>query len=305
MYARNSLLETLQRAALLVLALLILGPSHGYAASSAPASQSTDPIVEYFENWSARVSRVRSEQPGWISPLVTTNPCLLQQFRYDQLWQSQPHGVTSDNFGGSKGLELIPWENTEISLGIPAWIAHNGAIQPSSKTSTPPGDGWADVTFLIKYRLFSGNADNGNYIVTAFMGFSAPTGTNGNSSRHGIFTPTIAFGKGFSNFDFQSTVGISLPSGGLTRLGLPVAYNTAFQYRVMKYFWPQFEVNYTWWPNGQREGESQVFLTPGLVVGTIPIHNTIGLAVGAGYQVAVTREPAYNHAVILSVRVPF
>jgi hypothetical protein len=305
MYADNHLLNASQRAALLVLALLIQGPALCHAASSAPAPQSIDPIVEYFQDWSARVARVRSEQPGWISPLVTANPCLLQQFRYDQLWQSQQHAVTSDNFGGSKGLELIPWENTEINLGIPTWIAHNGSTQRSSKTSTPPGDGWADQTFLIKYRLLSSNADNGNYIVTAFMGFSAPTGTNGNSSRHGIFTPTIAFGKGFGNFDFQSTVGIALPSGGLARLGMPVAYNTALQYRVMKYFWPQFEVNYTWWPNGQRVGESQVFLTPGLVVGTIPIHDTVGLAVGAGYQVAITREPAYNHAVILSVRVPF
>ena len=301
----DRLLETLQKAALLVLALLIQRPSHGYAASSVPAAQSANPIAEYFLEWSPRVTRIQSEQPGWISPLVTVNPCLLQQFRYDQLWQSQQHGVTSDNFGGSKGIELIPWNNTEIILGIPAWLAHNGTIQPSSRTNTPPSDGWGDQTFLIKYRLWSGNAENGNYIVTAFMGFSAPTGTNGNSSGHGIFTPTIAFGKGLGNFDFQSTVGVSLPNGGLERLGMPVAYNTAFQYRVMKYFWPQFEVNYTWWPNGQREGESQVFLTPGLVVGTIPLHDRIGLAVGAGYQVAVTSQPAYNHAVILSVRVPF
>lgn len=293
-----------QAAALLVFTLLVR-PLGGYAASAAPAFQSANPIVEYFLDWFPRVARIQSEQPGWISPLVTVNPCLLQQLRYDQLWQSQPHGVTSDNFGASKGLELIPWQNIEVSLGIPTWIAHNGAIQRPTKTSTPSTDGWADETFLIKYRLFSGNAENGNYIVTAFMGFSAPTGNNGNSSGHAIFTPTIAFGKGFGNFDFQSTVGVSLPNGGLKRLGMPVAYNTAFQYRFMKYFWPQFEVNYTWWPNGQREGESQVFLTPGLVVGTIPIHARIGIAIGAGYQVAVTRQPAYNHAAILSARVPF
>jgi hypothetical protein len=293
-----------QAAAVLVLALL-LQPLGGYTAWSAPAFQSTNPIVEYFVDWFPRVARIQSEQPAWISPLVTVNPCLLQQLRYDQLWQSQPHGVTSDNFGANKGLELIPWQDIEVSLGIPAWIAHNGAIQHPTKTSTPPSDGWADETFLIKYRLFSGNAENGNYIVTAFMGFSAPTGNNGNSSGHAIFTPTIAFGKGFGNFDLQSTVGVSLPNGGLKRLGMPVAYNTAFQYHFMKYFWPQFEVNYTWWPNGQREGESQVFLTPGMMVGTIPIHDRIGIAVGAGYQVAVTRQPAYNHSAILSARVPF
>jgi len=96
-----------------------------------------------------------------------------------------------------------------------------------------------------------------------------------------------------------------LPDGGLQRLGMPVAWNTAFQYGVFKYFWPEFEVNYTWWPNGEREGETQVFLTPGLVIGRIPIHDRVGLTVGAGYQVAVTNHPAYNHNVVFSGRVPF
>ena len=289
----------------LVLTLLVQRPSRGYAASSTPAPQSTNPIAEYFLDWAPRVTRIQSEQPAWISPLVTVNPCLLQQLRYDQLWQSQQHGVASDNFGDSKGIELIPWENIGVILGIPAWIARTGTLQPPIRTSTPPTNGWADETFLIKCRLLSSNAEHGNYIVTAFMGFSAPTGDNGNSSGHAIFTPTLAFGKGFGDFDLQSTLGISLPNGALARLGMPVAYNTAFQYRIMKYFWPQFEVNYSWWPNGQREGESQVFLTPGLIVGAIRIHDGIGIALGGGYQVAVTKEPAYNHAVIFSARLLF
>jgi len=92
-------------------------------------------------------------------------------------------------------------------------------------------DGWANETFLVKCRLLSANEEQGNYIVTAFMGFSAPTGDDSNSNRHGIFTPTIAAGKGFGNFDIQSTAGISLPDGGLQRLGMPLAWNTAFQYR--------------------------------------------------------------------------
>ena len=86
---------------------------------------------------------------------------------------------------------------------------------------------------------------------------------------------------------------------------MTLAFNTAFQYNTLKYLWPEFEVNYTWWPNGERAGLNQVFLTPGLVVGQIPIHDRIGLAFGAGYQVAVTHQPTYNHSVILSVRVPF
>ena len=105
--------------------------------------------------------------------------------------------MTIDNCGAGNGLELIPYQNVEVILGVPAWIAHNGTIQhPNEKKHTkPPSDGWADETFLIKYRIVSANEESGDYIVTAFMGFSAPTGDDGNSNRHGIFTPTIALGK--------------------------------------------------------------------------------------------------------------
>jgi len=262
-------------------------------------------IGDYFANWFARVATIQSEQPQWVSPLVTSTARLKEEFRYDQYWQQLSHGKAIDNFGAGKGLALIPWENVEVILGIPAWIAHNGAIQHPKGKEKLLSDGWADESFLIKYRLLSANEGNGNYIVTAFMGFSAPTGDDGNSSRHGVFTPTIAFGKGWGDFDIQGTAGISLPDGGSQRLGMPVAWNTAFQYRLFKIFWPDIEVNYTWWPNGEREGQTQIFLTPGLVVGRLPIHNRIDLTLGAGYQVAVTNHPGYNHSVVFSGRVPF
>jgi len=126
-----------------------------------------------------------------------------------------------------------------------------------------------------------------------------------NSNGHGIFTPTIAAGKGWGPFDIQSTLGVSFPCGGEDRLGMPLAWNTTFQYHVLKYLWPEFEVNHTWWPNGKRTGLNQVYLTPGLMIGRIPIHDRIGVTFGAGYQVAVTHEPTYNHAVVLSGRIPF
>src|SRR5713101_2018515 len=273
--------------------------------AAAPGASFVPAIVDYLSDWFPRVSRIQSEQPHWVTPIITVTPRLEEEFRYDQLWQSNPHGSTTDNFGSGKGLELIPAENIEVIIGIPAWIAHNGHVPRATKKEQPASDGWADETFLIKYRLISANEENGNYIVTAFMGFSAPTGDDGNSNHHAIFTPTIAAGKGFGNFDVQTTAGISLPNGGLQRLGMPLGWNTAFQYRVLRYFWPEFEVNYTWWPNGQREGQSQLFLTAGLVIGRIPLHERVGLTLGFGYQVAVTEHPAYHHAAIVTGRVPF
>jgi len=256
-------------------------------------------------NWFPRVTKIQSEQPHWANPLVTTSPRLEEQVRYDQFWQANPHGIATDNFGGGKGLELIPLQNTEVKLGIPAWIAYNGHIVHSTTKKEVATDGWVDETFLIKYRLLSANEEAGNYILTAFMGFSAPTGIHRNSSGHALFTPTLAAGKGFGDFDVQSTLGITFPNGGEDRLGWPLAWNTAFQYHIFKYLWPEVETNYTWFAQGTRTGQSQLFLTPGLLLGRFPIHGRVGLTIGAGYQVAVTHHPSYNNAVILSARITF
>jgi hypothetical protein len=56
---------------------------------------------------------------------------------------------------------------------------------------------------------------------------------------------------------------------------------------------------------GQHEGETQVFLILGLVIGRIPLYERVGITVGFGYQVAVTTRPAYNHAAIFTGRIPF
>src|SRR4029077_7470851 len=120
------------RAAVLLLVLVSItvcrGQSRAQTASTAQPPQSTNPIVEYFLDWFPRVTRIQSEQPHWVTPLVTVTPRLEEEYRYDQLWQAQPHGTALDNFGANKGLELIPFQNTEIILGVPGWIAHNGAL---------------------------------------------------------------------------------------------------------------------------------------------------------------------------------
>ena len=137
------------------------------------------------------------------------------------------------------------------------------------------------------------------------MGFTAPTGTEGNSMGHAIFTPTIAAGKGWGDFDIQSTASVALPSGGSDRLGEPVAWNTAFQYHLFDVVWPEVEVNYTWYPDGEHTGKNQVFITPGLILGRFPIWERVKLNVGAGFQEAVTKYNSYHNSWIITGRLTF
>lgn len=77
------------------------------------------------------------------------------------------------------------------------------------------------MSFLLKYRSLSANEEQGNYILTAFFGASAPTGSYDNSARRAVFTPTLAFGKGWRAFDVQGTVADRIPNGDIGRLGTP------------------------------------------------------------------------------------
>lgn len=283
-----------------VLALMAAMPA--FADDTTPTVQSNNCVCgtvgDYFKNWFERVSKTQAEQPHWVTPLATVTPRLEEEVRYDQFWESLPGGHTLYNSGGGKGLELIPAEPIEIIIGVPAYETENTKVRKS---------GWADETFLLKYRLLSGNEQNGNYILTAFMGLSVPSGSAAFTSQHFGFTPTLAFGKGWGRFDVQSTVGITIPDDGAVKKGpgTPLVVNTAFQYHVGKYFWPEVEANYTYWPNGQHDSVNQLFITPGLMLGRFPIWKRVGVTIGAGYQVAVTQQPLIRNNFILSARIPF
>jgi hypothetical protein len=271
-------------------------------ASAASAQDMTNSMSSssggYFGDWFARVSKIQSEQPHWITPLTTVTPRLEEELRYDQSWETTSSGAHETSFGGGKGLELIPCENVEVILGIPAWVSHS---KPADV------DGFGDESFLVKYRIAAANEENGDYIVTAFLQLQVPTGSKENTSDHYTVTPTLAGGKGWGDFEIQSTLGVSIPDNGTAPkgAGTPLQINTAFQYRVLKVLWPEMEVNYTYWANGEHTGKEQVFLTPGFIIGRLPIWERVGLTIGLGYQVALTDKPTFDHNFIVSARLPF
>jgi hypothetical protein len=250
----------------------------------------------YFANWFQRVDKTQAEQPHWITPLATTTPRLEEEVRYDQLWQVNAKGVTTDNYDGGKGLELIPFEKVEVIFNAPPYLAHN---------DRKVRDGFGDVAFLVKYRLLSSNEEHGNYILTAFLGWSLPTGDHKNGALHAVITPTIAYGKGFGHFDAQGTFGIGFPVADTNLVGRNYLWNNAFQYRVFRKFWPEVELNSTFFQDGKNDGKKQNFVTPGLVIGRLHLWNRVGFSIGAGYQIATTHFHTTNHNAIFSVRFPF
>lgn len=312
-------------------AALSLSPVGAYAGDQSPYSVPLHappangylyPGSNFFLSWLDMVSATQKAQPKWMTPLVTVTPRLEQEFRWDYYntkdgGDRQGNGQNIISYGGPGGarLEFIPAYNWEVIVAAPSWATASG----------PRGsaEGLADwPAFLVKYRLLSANAENGDYILTAFFQMSDPMGTPGNISNNVLTAqPTIAFGKGWGDFDIQSTVSVQIPVDGLqsanftaqqnmTRFGDPILWNTAFQYHFAEYFWPQVEVNYTYWPNGLHEGLNQVLLTPGIIFGRFKIGQDtptrpVNLIVGAGYQIAVTSDPVVKNNWVATIRVTF
>src|SRR5262249_51161920 len=147
--------------------------------------------------------------------------------------------------------------------------------------------------------------EHGNYILTAFLGWSLPTGDHTNGAPHAVITPTIAYGKGYRDFDLQGTFGIGMPVADTSTVGRTFAWNNTFQYRVMKKLWPEVELNTTFFQDGPNDGQKQNFVTPGLVIGRLHLIGRVGCTFGGGFQIATTHFHTSNHNGILTLRFPF
>jgi hypothetical protein len=262
----------------------------------------------FIARYQARVSATQAVQPHWVTPLVTVTPRLEQEIRADFVEQTNTKLQQTWNFDNGKGLEIIPERHIELLFNLPPFIAHQ---------SGAGNDGFGDVTFNSKYRFYARNEEHGNAIITAFVAGSVPTGKNGNGSCCASITPTLAVGKGFGLVALTSTAGGSLPASNGKKLGHTIAWNSVAQYHLARtgpvhYFWPEVESNASFFVGGANDGKTTTFITPGLLVGRIPLDHDakgrpgrLGLTFGAGEQIAATHFHSTNHNLVFTVRMPF
>jgi len=251
---------------------------------------------DWVHAWARKVDEARASQPHFVSPIVTTHVMLVQQYRYDMSWQQDPSGGTvTSNYGASRGLEIIPTTRFEVGIFPPGYLVH--------QSKTP--DGFGDLSWQVKFRAFSATEGKGDYFVGFFLAGSFPTGTTPNGLGHTVLSPTFAAAKGLGPVDIQSTIGANLPATGANVLGRAIVFNSAVDYKIKGKIWPMIEQNSIFWSGGTLDGKKEVFLTPGVVLGSFPLAERLHLSFGGGVQIAATRFHQYNHRWILSVRFPF
>jgi Putative MetA-pathway of phenol degradation len=269
-----------------------------FLAATTGSSLSQD---NFFTKWEARATETQAKQPSWPPPTVAPYPMLIQVFRADFTRQIAPTLTSTWNYGASRGLNLIPGFNSEFDVYYPPYIQHN---TPKVK------DGFGDVSFLYKYRFFSKNEKEGNYMLSAQLNAAIPTGSYSNGSPDSSVNPSILGGKGFGNFDVISSLGGTLPTEETKKIGRSIAWNTTAQYRLGRYCWPELEANTTRFYGGKNDGKTQNFLTPGIVLSKFQLRpqdaqSRLGVGVGAGMQIATSQFHTYNHELVLTARFIF
>jgi hypothetical protein len=254
----------------------------------------------FISRWQARATATLAQQPKWAPPVVSPYPQLIQVIRADFYRTISPTHVTTWNYGDGRGINLIPLKNSEVDIFYPDYFQHsNGTV-----------DGFGDLAFSGKYRFLSQPEKRGNYVVSAFINATVPTGDHKNGAAHPTIAPNVGAGKGFGKFNVTSCFGATIPTEQADTLGRTITFNTNAQYHAEKMLWLEVEDNASFFNAGPNDGKKQNFITPGVLGGPFKFHpadpgRREALTIGAAIQIATSSFHATNHNVNFTARYTF
>jgi hypothetical protein len=252
----------------------------------------------FRQRFSSRNASMSALQPALITPLVAPDPRLVQYVKLSFANQYTPAGTQTVNFGNSRGIGLIGGTRFEFDVIPPPYIQHNSTAI----------DGFGDFATLVKYRIASGNAQHGNYVLSAILSHCFATGSHKNGALTDSYGPAIAAAKAFRRFDVIGSLGGSMPTGKIAAQGRSIAWNSVGQWHASRPLWFEIENNATFYLGGKNDGKMQNFVTPTAFYVVRkrewkPAHPFVIL--DSGMQIATSGFHGYNHNLISELRVLF
>lgn len=255
------------------------------------------------QSWSERFfshnNAAAAVEPGWPTPVVESDPRLTQYYRFSFSSEYTAAGTHTASYGNGRGGGIIGWNRAEFDVLPPPYGQHHSEA----------ADGFGDTSVLVKLRLASGNAEQGNYIATAILSHTFATGSASNGALTDSWGPTLAGGKGITKrLDVESSLGGTLPTGKIAAQGRSIVWNSLVQDHVSGPMWVELENNATYFRGGSHDGKMQNFITPGAFYiyrrqkwsRTHPFYVFDG-----GMQMATSGFHTYNHNLIVEMRVLF
>jgi hypothetical protein len=244
-------------------------------------------------------SRMAALQPSWIAPLIQSDPRLMQGLRVSFSRASAPGAARVFSYGNNHGVGVIAGTRFQFDFNPPAFFRNHTAQLP---------DGWGNASTQVKFRIASGNADHGNFAVSASLehGFASGAAENGMATAYDM--PRIAAGKSFGGFDIQSTLGGVLPSGKIDQQGRLIEWNIAGQVHTTAHTWLDIENNAAFVFGGPFDGKTQNYVTPAAFYilkrsSWGPAHPVAVL--DGGMQIATSHFNFCNHNLVTELRILF
>jgi hypothetical protein len=268
------------------------------AATLAAGAIAASAQQSFYERLRAHNTQMTAVQPAWMGPLIQTDSRLSQAVRVS-VSNSYAPGEHTLSYGNFHGIGLIVGDRIQLNLQPPPYMQNHSATFRN---------GFSDAVEEAKVRIASGNAEHGNYTLTAFFAYSIPTGSHQNGAPSGAYIPILAAGKGFGRFDVQSTLGGALPTAQIAAQGRSIGWNTTAQVHPSAHLWFDVENNATFNYGGPFDGKTQNFLTPAAFYlvrrkDWPPAHAMV--VFDAGMQIATSGFHLYNHNLITEARILF
>jgi hypothetical protein len=237
-------------------------------------------------------------QPTWMTPLFQSDARLGQAFRL-AVSNSKMAGNHVLNYGNGHGLSIVLDRRIQLDFNPPSFFRNHSSGSP---------DGFGNASAQVKYRILSGNAEHGNFAVSAVLYHAFAPRIHQNVLETSFYSPFINAGKGFGRFAVISSVGGFLPTGKIAQQGRAVEWNTTAQLHTTTHTWLEVEDNTMFFHAGPFDGLTQNLVSPAAFVSIRrkdwgPEHAYVVLA--AGEQIATTGFKLWNHNLVTEMRLVF
>jgi len=278
--------------ALKTISSLALAAALAAGACAASAQQS------FYGQFRAHNADMTAVQPSWMGPLIQPDARLAQAARFSVANQRAP-GEHIFIYGGNHGISTIIGNRVQWDLDPPSYFRNHSAAFK---------DGFGNAATQLKYRIASGNAEHGNFALTAITSYGFAPRAYENFMLTSYFDPKIAAGIARGRFNVQSTIGGLLPTGKIETQGRLIEWNVTAQVHPTARMWFDVENNAAFVKGSIYDGKTQNFITPAAFYmvrrGNTETRHSI-LVLDAGMQIATSHFSFYNHNLITEARILF
>ncbi len=250
---------------------------------------------QMFREHNAEMAKV---QPSWMGPLIQSDARLSQAVRVSVSKSTWPNAQTI-SYGDNHGISLLAGTHLQFDMDPPAFFRNH---------SSTLHDGFGNAGTQVKWRIASGNAEHGNFAVTALLYHAFAPRVEQNQMLTAFYVPALVVGKGFGRFAALSEIGGLLPTGKIAQQGRGIEWNLTAQLHPTAKFWFDVENNALFNYAGPFDDKTQNLLTPAAFYMVKrkdwgPAHSAV--IFDAGMQMATSGFYFYNHNLITEMRVLF